>query len=1102
MEFQKPEVQRVIDLINNNKALNKYLTKKGLLLTIEDYYDTYGSRDSDDAETAIQVTNEDTIQIIANLLLENNEEIVANSAKDLAKRRFLKKEIEKGLGYSVNLRVEDLQQIFYTYKYSYVESFFENNKELFIPEYDLNKLEENPGASAFVDALLKEFDKMSDMLDRIPDFSTYEEIPFEYINYLTQLIGLDQQMFMIADDQEWHFREIARNIIDIYKIKGSMYAYQLFFDFLGFDINVVEYFFDRRLFFQINDENEETKTNLKDNYKYYLTANDPRFNIIEKLSSDETITSNNLGQQQNIFDFDDYVTDLIKMGNSKTNAIKIMLGYHSEYKDRNGNILTWEGPVYTYFRTNYITFTPARKYSDKNFTIEQSFQITKLLNFLTPIFIQREVIVDVSKERNDEQLWLNWNYDGFYMLDGEDWDTSLQTCYQYDCKGTSPVTYRKLMPNGSAKTYTNSLGCSYHMISSKSVVSDVNKYSYTNVFKMPIDSRILTINTNRYWGDTVRPSVWGSTGKGYAFASKLTNYWVERCNGNGELVKIDHCYSLPINKKEATRYGYAGMDYSNLEPDLYWPRDREFANENVRKHYECLKVVDGNGYDFNTIKNAERKANPFVEVDWVTDLSIGDFLKNENNEYNDKHYNKEFFEKGWNDATNNVWNFVKNIEEKNVESFVNRYNNVLNYDYVNKKLITDNYSIENLTFTKNGYGYSMGQNVTTNLFSNLLNNSCDSGFLILKKQGENKYSLYHNTIYDLERLSISDICCVFEYNNLKEACRYNDALVKKAFDTCKKNIASSYNDAYSLPYMWRPSIEMYDVNNSTNCSATSFSTLYNCFSGYSLYTRSSTTCIVNCKFTVDDLKTRYNSYYVLGEKKMYIMKKILGNTKYITNNKRFALDTETFNMQKDVTREEISKNGEIGQFKYINNVFKDSDGKLFFRDIKEFDTSNPDEYIWFRENHLLRYTYLNRRIGQLIYSTKDEKMYIITGEGYCEDNNIFGVKPINYTGKLVIDGNKGIIYEYDKHYHGFNEKEDYDNYLMLNYRRHVIWPELGLDLGIIDRPVKQNTDNLLYVKDEEGKVTNEIDDYKIKKLLNIEFDESFNKFIYDEIEGK
>ena len=59
----------------------------------------------------------------------------------------------------------------------------------------------------------------------------------EFLNYISDTLGNPPDIFL----NEPQYRKLLQFVISIYKIKGTKLSYSLFFNILGFDINIVEY---------------------------------------------------------------------------------------------------------------------------------------------------------------------------------------------------------------------------------------------------------------------------------------------------------------------------------------------------------------------------------------------------------------------------------------------------------------------------------------------------------------------------------------------------------------------------------------------------------------------------------------------------------------------------------------------------------------------------------------------------------------------------------------------------------------------------------------------------------------------------------------------
>ena len=428
MKFIDPSFTELYNILKNNKRLEKFFINQYILNSIDDYYENYGYNNQKyKAEKIVNDANKVVYEQLTDLLLSCKEHIKENSIKDLVAKRYLATEIKEALNFTNDVEVSDdvLWEIFYCLKYCYTSSFFQNNWEYFVPDVDYTEMEKNSSIMGFMDAIMKEFDKLDSIMDDVKKYKSYQDIPYDYIVYLTQLMGIEPKHFMIMQNQKKLYRTIAENIMDVYSVRGVADTFTLLFNFLGYEINIEEYFFDRRRYFAISEANEELITSDVNSYKFYLTTKDPRDNILDELSTNEIVTPEKMTEILDISKFDDYV---------KESSLMCVLGYDDEYLVENKvedavksvDVVKYTGPVYKYFKTNYIRVKPSPKYTTGNFSLNQLYQISALLNFLTPEFLKRETYLKVDTGDSSESMILNWtkdfNRDNFYMLDSEGWN--------------------------------------------------------------------------------------------------------------------------------------------------------------------------------------------------------------------------------------------------------------------------------------------------------------------------------------------------------------------------------------------------------------------------------------------------------------------------------------------------------------------------------------------------------------------------------------------------------------------------------------------------------------------------------------------------------
>ena len=165
MTFNTPNVSDILTTLIGNDALISALKENGALITREKLLNEYHKSIMVEVVREANLRNLEMMQDIAELILANEEHIRKESIWQLTAEEFLFKEIRSIFGLE---KANDnlYQSIFYCYKYCYVSSFFQNNADKFIPECDLEEIKENPAAEAFLDAMLKEFDKINRLLEK------------------------------------------------------------------------------------------------------------------------------------------------------------------------------------------------------------------------------------------------------------------------------------------------------------------------------------------------------------------------------------------------------------------------------------------------------------------------------------------------------------------------------------------------------------------------------------------------------------------------------------------------------------------------------------------------------------------------------------------------------------------------------------------------------------------------------------------------------------------------------------------------------------------------------------------------------------------------
>lgn len=380
MTFIEPALKEVFNTISNNDELITFLKEKEYLLTPGMLYDTYTVEQLKNMEAAIVANNTETIYNLSQVLLNNSEEIKSNDIWYLISNMIAYDEIAAAFGLSRDtFSIEAYKLIVYTYKFCYINSFFQNNKDVFLPEYDFSEIENTPILKGFLDAMMKEFDKLDYVIGKCTEFHDFDKIPFELINYLTQLLGFETAIINADNSIESKYRELVRNIIDIYRIKGTNFSFELLFKFLGYNISIKEFYFDRRYYYSSEGGNTNTNTTDNNNYLYYMSIYPPCDNKLET-SNNETVNLFDYTQQYNLDEFSML---------AKKYGPAAVLGYSKV--DKAGKEYT--GKIYKYFKSNLIYYTVGL---DKaNPSEKQLVQINKILTFLTPAYVMKTMNVNV-----------------------------------------------------------------------------------------------------------------------------------------------------------------------------------------------------------------------------------------------------------------------------------------------------------------------------------------------------------------------------------------------------------------------------------------------------------------------------------------------------------------------------------------------------------------------------------------------------------------------------------------------------------------------------------------------------------------------------------
>jgi hypothetical protein len=343
-------------------------------------------------------------QNLAELLIDNKTTIADDTARDLATSNYLAGNIA---GLSIPSSFNDLLQIYYTFKYAAIKLFFRENYHKYIPEYDLYQIKKNNAPTEsdkaktqlLTEAYMREFDKFSLVIDNVAYAQDLNRVPYEYLNYLAQIIGYQRDDYLLLTNVT--FRELLKNIIEIYKIKGSNYSFELFFNFLGFDITINEYWFDRRYSDAGIVTNQYTGSVDKKSYLFYLTPVKPTATIPDDMLNPYTINEDQITSPRNILMFLQY-TGWNTLGDTRGFTYSQLIG------DTRG----YTGDTYTWFKTNVIQYSLSSLGSDQEpeLSADELGKIEFYAEFLSPVYVQRQISVAAAPYEESTTGELGFKY--------------------------------------------------------------------------------------------------------------------------------------------------------------------------------------------------------------------------------------------------------------------------------------------------------------------------------------------------------------------------------------------------------------------------------------------------------------------------------------------------------------------------------------------------------------------------------------------------------------------------------------------------------------------------------------------------------------------
>lgn len=360
--FSRYQIEKKVKIFENDVKFQKMLNDHNIKFFNEDY------------------------QELVKLFLSNKETIAEHSIEELNNMvpPFLRNEIADI--FEVNYMTKDMYYItLYTYKYSTIKTFFLDNYGYYLPDIEKIHIESKEKIKIFQEALMREFDRFADTIEEIANVIDIDKTPDEYLNYIAQSVGYEREDKKLLKDSS--FRELIKNIIEIYKIKGTNYSFELFFNFLGFETELKEFWFDKRYGDSGISKNQYTGITDKNNSSFYLTPYKPTKAIPSDMINPYLVSENSIIETLDCNEF---------------NVLANKYGYKQLLGDKRG----YEGRHFTFFKTNIIQFNlTSIKALDSDegeeLNAEDLDTIERYVTFLTPIFVKKNIIINIKPYEDD-----------------------------------------------------------------------------------------------------------------------------------------------------------------------------------------------------------------------------------------------------------------------------------------------------------------------------------------------------------------------------------------------------------------------------------------------------------------------------------------------------------------------------------------------------------------------------------------------------------------------------------------------------------------------------------------------------------------------------
>lgn len=263
------------------------------------------------------------------------------------------------------------------------DSFFRTNYlDSFFSEYDSKLIRANEKLKVIMDALMQYLDILYAYKKDIQSITDPRNVKSKYLGLLGQTFGFEKIDFTNENaaneaSTEFLYREILVNLFDILNIRGTKLSYELFFNALGFDIKLEEFWFNNDGNLVQIDVIEDDTGDVNSTYLTYDTSGAPVLTGPE-LNKDPR-KNNTTNNAYNISNKSNYVRPIIT---NKIDNVGQLASFSVDRKKIIKKYLEFLRPQHIQYLTTVITANLSYVYDIDGNLIQDS-EILLLFNTIT-----------------------------------------------------------------------------------------------------------------------------------------------------------------------------------------------------------------------------------------------------------------------------------------------------------------------------------------------------------------------------------------------------------------------------------------------------------------------------------------------------------------------------------------------------------------------------------------------------------------------------------------------------------------------------------------------------------------------------------------------